>query len=210
MIAERANSIAAEKQDQDKQCRAARSASLRRIYSLLDMVLFKISAVPHMRKLLMNSLVSAAACILTVTVGASPVNADALPDAETNVPAASNSAASPSSSGAASTAAVSRQHVRHLKAHKKPAVDALTDTSQDSDKAEVTQSSRGNPEKADAGQKASVDNPGSFARAKPAVKPSKKISRPQNRTIPATPGSRTGTRVVRDRDFLSDIFGGDE
>ena len=188
----------------------ARSTSLRRVYSLIDIVLLKLTVVQPMRKLLMDFRVSVAACTLTVMIGASTAKADALPDSETNVPPASNSAASPSSSVSASTEAVSRQHVRHLKAHKKPVVDALTDSSQNSNKAEVTQSSRSNPEKADAGQKASVDNPGSFAKAKPAVKPSKKISRPQNRTIPATPGSRTGSRVLRDRDFLSDIFGGDE
>ena len=156
----------------------------------------------------MDFRVSAAACILTATIVASPASADALPGPETNDPNASNGAAPPPSSGSASTDAISRQHVRHLKAHRKPAVDALTDSGQSSDKAEGAQSSRINSEKADAGQKSGLGSAGTFARAKPVAKPRTKISRPQNRTIPATPGSRTGSRVVRDRDFLSDIFGG--
>lgn len=175
------------------------------------MLMLKSIMTPLQLKFLMDVRVIATASILLAATGASPASADALPGAEMSDPAVSKTAVPLSTSESASPDTVVRQHVKHLRAHKKTSSDASSDQGQMSAGDENLQSSGSNPLKADDGKKSAAAVASSSANAQAVVKPRPKISRPRTIVTPArSPGPRAVPRVVRERDFFSDMFAGDE
>jgi hypothetical protein len=164
-----------------------------------------------MCKLFVDFRAAAALCLFLAATGASPGRADALPSEEIRDPTGSKSAPPLPTSSSASPDVEMRQHVKHLRAHKKSVVDETTDTSRLSDKAESAQTSRANPEQTDSGQKADAGGAVASTTARPVAKPRGKISRSRTRSVVTVQRvSGENSRIIRERDFFSDIFGGDE
>lgn len=105
-----------------------------------------------------------------------------------------------------------RQHVKHLRAHKKLSLDAPSDLTQPTDKPEKAQSSGAKRVSDDAGVKVDADGATAPNTTKAIVKPrSAKIIRARREVNEkARPVPNTGARTVQQGDFFSEIFGRDD
>lgn len=121
-------------------------------------------------------------------------------DAPTKVAEAVSPAAAPD-------AAPPRQHVKHLRAHKKIDADAPDDIAQKPDGKNMAQ----NAATANAGKNLAPENSGDGQTAKAGVKQRVKIARPRmEKTVKQQAASTANTPLPRSHDFISDIFGSDE
>ena len=159
----------------------------------------------------MNVRISIGACVLAAAIGSTPVRGDALPDMTMNDAAASQNNETLPLSGASSADTPPRQHVKHLRAHKKMSVDPSTASTQSPDKPQSAQSSGTNAAPADAGKKVAAEGAASSAATQAVARTRIKIVRPRRDTATKTPPrSSPGSRTVQQRDFFSDLFGGDD
>jgi hypothetical protein len=159
----------------------------------------------------MNVRMSIGACVLAAAIGSTPARSDALPDKTMNDAAASKNNAALPISGTASADAPPRQHVKHLRAHKKMSVDPSTASTQSPDKPQNAQSSGTKAEPAVADKKVAAEGAASSAATQAVARTRIKTVRPRRDTAAKTqPRSSAGSRTVRQRDFFSDLFGGDD
>lgn len=124
-------------------------------------------------------------------------------DSTSNLAPAKIAEAAIPASPAADTAP--RQHVKHLRAHKKFDAFAPDDAAQTAQKPDAGKTSASS---ASAQKNLSAEN---GAAARPTAKPRVKIARQRmEKTIKEQTGASENMQRPRQRDFISDIFGGDE
>lgn len=190
---------------------AARRVSLRRLDQLL--VPFKLKSRParHMSNHFRNYCVIVTACISLAGVESSPAQSDELPGDVMRGDWAAK-AVDPATAATTSDVAPPRQHVRHLRAHKKSSADTPTDLTRPPDKPENAQNPDAKRTSVAAGGKVEADGAAPPNGAKVIAKPRnvKNLRPRQEVSGKARPVPSAGARPVRQRDFFSDIFGGDE
>ncbi len=159
----------------------------------------------------MSVRLSIGAWVLAATIGLSPAHGDALPEKTTNDDTASKNSATLSISGSTSAETPPRQHVKHLRAHKKISVDSTSASTQPPDKSQNAQLPGMNAAPSDAGNKLAPEGAASSAATQAVARPRIKIARPHRETVIKTrPRSSDVSRTSRQSDFFSDIFGGDD
>lgn len=167
--------------------------------------------VPLMSRFWKDFRATALACLLCAAIGAHAARADALPMEDLKDPTASSSADPLARMRPGSSEDAVRQHVKHLRAHKKSMIDAAAGSNQLPDKADNAQSSSATAAPADSGQKIVVGGAPSSATEKSPAKSPAKISRARKKNVVTTrSGSGGAARVVREKDFFSDLFGSDD
>jgi hypothetical protein len=159
-----------------------------------------------------NYYVIVTACIALAGVESSPAQSDELPGDVMRGDAAAAKTVDPATSGITSDDTPPRQHVKHLRAHKKLSLDAPTDLTQPTDKPENAQNPDAKRASVAAGVKVDADGATAPNATKFIAKPRKvKNVRPrQEVSEKARPVPSADARPVRHRDFFSDIFGSDE
>lgn len=152
------------------------------------------------------------ACIALAGVESSPAQSDELPGDMLRGDAAAAKTVDPATSGTTSDDSPPRQHVRHLRAHKKLSADTPTDLTRPPDKPENAQNQDAKRASVAAGEKVDTDGAAPPKAAKLIAKPRnvKNVRPRQEVSEKARPVPSAGARPVRQRDFFSDIFGGDE
>lgn len=150
-------------------------------------------------------------CVIATAIGSSPALGDALPGADMKDAAISTNNLPSSAMESTSAGATARQHVKHLRAHKKVGVDTLSDSNLSSEKLNNSQSAETHAVQANAVKKLSGGNMEAPAVTKVATK--RRAMTAKVRKTEATKASteqQTGPQLSRQRDFFSDIFGGDD
>lgn len=155
--------------------------------------------------------VAVATCLAVTAAGTSPALSDALAGEPPHDASASMKNIDFPASGPASSDATPRQHVKHLRAHKKNLANTTTDPAQTPSKSDTPQLYGVNSKHDDATAKVAVKTATPSATVKTVARKQNKIARPRAETArKATNAARAAFRPAPQRDFFSDIFGGDE
>ena len=151
------------------------------------------------------------ACIIVMAISSSPARGDVLPGADMNDTGPSTGKLSSPTLESTSDGSTPRQHVKHLRAHKKVGVDTSTDSNPASEKTNKPQSAETKAVPVEAGKKLSEGNLSSPALAKAKAKRQMITARPRQVELSKAPTNpQTGSQNAGQRDFFSDIFGGDD
>lgn len=113
--------------------------SLRRHAEPLTIDKLKLIMANHMLKFFLNFFVTAATCLALAALDSSAARSDELPDADSRSDATLRNIPLRSTSEDLPTDVTQRQHVRHLRAHKKFSIDTPSDLTQPTDKSENAQ-----------------------------------------------------------------------
>lgn len=165
-----------------------------------------------MLKFFLNFFVTSATCLALAALDSSAARSDELPDADSRSDATLRNIPLRSTSEDLPTDVTQRQHVRHLRAHKKFSIDTPSDLTQPTDKSENAQNPDAKRAYVAAGAKVDADGATAPNAAKTVAKQrSVKIVRSRKGVNEkAEPVPSTGARSVQQRDFFSDIFGRDD
>jgi hypothetical protein len=161
----------------------------------------------YMRKFLIDFKMTPLALLFPMIIGATSAIGGEIVDQDKLAPAKIAEATMPAS---ATDEQAPRQHVKHLRAHKKFDADFSDDVAQPAQKTDAGKTSAQNAASG-AAKNLSADNNSNGSAVRPAPKPRVKIVR-QHVEKTSRERSHVSDNVQRPRqhDFISDIFGGDD
>lgn len=153
----------------------------------------------------------AAICLVAVSIGSSPAHGDALPGEEARDASLSAKNAAPPTTSDAGGSMTPRRHVKHLRAHKKFDAEATGDPTQPTDITDRAQNTFKNAARSGGNEKAAANGTSPLVATKVVARPRAKIALPRkNDAKKAQPDQTLGHKSFRQRDFITDIFGGDD
>ncbi len=161
----------------------------------------------YMRKFVFDFRMSSIALLFPAMIGAPSAIGGEIVDQDKSAPAKIAQATAPAEP---TDEQAPRQHVKHLRAHKKYDADAVDDVAQTAQKSDAGKTSAQNTASG-AAKNLSTDNNSNGSAARPTPKPRVKIVRQHvEKTGQERAGASENIQRPRQHDFISDIFGGDE
>lgn len=163
-----------------------------------------------MLSLFKRLILSITLCLAAAGLGTSSARCDELPGEALRDGAGATKIVDPSTSETTTADNPPRQHVRHLRAHKKIVSDTPSGPALATDGLANSPVSGTKPMQADANEKVAGGSVASSLAPKAGAKPRMKITRPRKESLEKTAPSENGvSRPKQQRDFFSDIFGSD-
>ena len=161
----------------------------------------------YMRKFLVDFKMTSIALLFPAMIGAPSALGGEITDQDRLAPA---KIAEATMSAPTTDEQAPRQHVKHLRAHKKFDADVPDDVAQPAQKSDAGKTSTQNAASG-AAKNLSADNNSNGSAARPASKPRVKIVRQHvEKTSRERSAASVNIQRPRQHDFISDIFGGDD
>jgi len=164
-----------------------------------------------MLSLFKRLILSISLCLAAAGLGTSSARCDELPGEALRDGAGATKIVDPSTSETTTADNPPRQHVRHLRAHKKVVSDTPSGPALATDGLANSPVSGTKPMQPNANKKVAAGSVASSLAPKAGSKPRMKITRPhEQKSKILDPVTNVSRRPVQQRDFLSDFFGNEE